>query len=64
MLKEQLEKLHQETLKNSSDNKDFLRGQLFSFYSSLELIKSQAVSFSIPLSEIDLDNYDLEQFLY
>ncbi len=52
-------------LKNtSSSEKNFLKRQIFSLYSTLDLIKSKAISFNVSLNEIGLNNYELEKFLY
>ena len=60
LLKEKLENAHEDMLlKNTNSSKD----RVFAFYETLDLIKSQAKVFGIPLSEIGLNNYNIEKFL-
>lgn len=42
---------------------DHSLGQVFALYSTLDLMKSQAVAFNIPLEELGLDSIRLEGFL-
>lgn len=59
LLKEKIENFKS---KETSDD-EFTKGIIMGLYESLDLIKQQASAFEIPLSEIGLENYDLESFL-
>ena len=58
LLKEQLEQASKDSSIDS-----FKSGKTMGIYVSLDLIKSQAIAFEIPLDEIGLNEYDLERFL-
>jgi hypothetical protein len=60
-LKEKLKESKQREVSNPND--DFEKGLVMGFYESLDLIKYQANIFEIPMDEIGLDNYNLEEYL-
>lgn len=57
------EKLEQSKIEQSKSNNDFQKGISMGYYETLDLIKSQAKAFGIPLEEIGLDKFDLEENL-
>lgn len=57
------ERLQQEKENQAITNDDFNKGVSMGIYESLDLIKKQAESFNIPLSEIGLDDFSLKEFL-
>lgn len=60
LLKERLEEAKQnQTLPID----DFNKGLSMGIYECIDLIKQQAEVFNIPLEEVGLDNYKLEDFL-
>lgn len=60
LLKEKLEQAKE----NQSTSKDnFNKGVSMGIYECLDLIKQQAEVFEIPLNEIGINNYPLEDFL-
>ncbi|MFA6060113.1 MAG: hypothetical protein WC756_18060 [Taibaiella sp.] len=61
LLKEKLKESKQREVSNPND--DFEKGLVMGFYESLDLIKYQANIFEIPMDEIGLDNYNLEEYL-
>ena len=64
LLKEKLEQAYNDLSEKPLKNEEgFLLGQKFALYDVLDLIKSQANAFGIPLNEIGLDNYILEKYL-
>ncbi len=59
LLKERLE----QAKKDQVPEDDFKKGISFGLYESLSLIASQAEAFGIPLNEIGLDGYVLENYI-
>lgn len=57
------EKLEQAKKNQSISNDDFRKGVSMGVYECLDLIKQQATAFDIPLSEIGINDYTLEDFL-
>lgn len=50
-----------EELKNGSEKDDYVKGQIFSYYDTLDTIKSQAELFDIKIDR--LDELNLESYL-
>lgn len=64
LLKDEIEtRFEERNIKTALEDKLFNSGQIFSLYSVLSLIKSQAFAFEIPLEELQLEDYNLEGFL-
>lgn len=61
ILKEKLKESKQREISNPSD--EFEKGMVMGFYESIDLIKAQANIFEIPMNEIGLDDYNLEEYL-
>ena len=57
------EKLEQSRERQISTNDEFDKGVNMGIYESLDLIKQQANAFGIPLQEIGLDDFCMEQLL-
>ncbi len=54
-----IEKL--EDLKNNSEKDDYIKGQIFSYYDTLDTIKSQAELFDVKIDK--LERLNLESYL-
>lgn len=59
LLKEKFELAKAQQMPDDS----FQKGISFGLYDALDLIKSQARAFSIPLDDIGLGDYNLEEYL-
>lgn len=57
------EKLEQAKENQSISSDDFSKGVSMGVYECLDLIKQQATAFDIPLIEIGINDYPLEDFL-
>lgn len=52
-----------EQSKEAKNQNDFDRGMRMGYYDVLDLIKSEAKAFQIPLNDLDLESYNLEKYL-
>jgi hypothetical protein len=64
LLKEKLEETSSRERNTVAEDKVFESGIVMGYYTALDLIKSQAIAFGIPIEEIGLKDYDLEKFLW
>jgi hypothetical protein len=63
LLKEKLQNSYDDMQNSKGEDRVFLQGEVNGYYTTIDLIKSQAIAFGIPLSELSLFEYDLEKFL-
>jgi hypothetical protein len=61
LLKERLERAKEAQIASKTD--EFAIGVSMGIYECLDLIKQQAEAFEIPLKELGLDDYPLENYL-
>lgn len=62
-LLEEIKETHVDLRSKLGPERDHSLGQVFALYSTLDLMKSQAIAFNIPLEELGLDGIILEDFL-
>ena len=60
---DKLKDLEIQLQKCKTDELDYIQGQIFAHYDTLTLLQSQAEAFDIPLSDIGLENLNLEKYL-
>lgn len=63
LLLEEIKKTHADLSSKHGSELDYSSGEIMALYSTLDLMKSQAKAFDIPLNELGLDGIRLEDFL-